>query len=341
MLTTQIGRDALGRITHYIELGAGSFERASIVYDRANRELSETSFTGRGDGVYKTVLTNTYTGGQLTRQQQRNFKYDVDADAPDTDQSYSYAWWDGAIQSGISYDSDTGSASNALWTTAYTLDGSGHVTSARIVDGQPRTVTFVTDQSGMVVSRAEAHDAGGNEPRSLHYLFGGQQMGTASNNGTDNTSYTVAIRDRVATPPASPGPFANGAATGTAAYDFDRNYDAINGSSVGSTGGSYTCQGGETLASIAQQLWGDASLWYLLADANGMTGSTELTAGQTVAIPNKVINRHNTADTFRPYDPNEALGDNSPTDAASRTSNAGVRRGRPMKTSAPVATPRK
>lgn len=47
---------------------------------------------------------------------------------------------------------------------------------------------------------------------------------------------------------------------------------------------------GDTLAGIAQSLWGDASLWYLIADANGLAGSEPLAAGRLLSIPNKVHN---------------------------------------------------
>ena len=39
--------------------------------------------------------------------------------------------------------------------------------------------------------------------------------------------------------------------------------------------GAYTVQSGDSLQSIAQMVYGDASLWYLIADANGITGNGE------------------------------------------------------------------
>ena len=51
----------------------------------------------------------------------------------------------------------------------------------------------------------------------------------------------------------------------------------------------------------------------MIADANGLMGDETLSAGQVLAIPNKVHNSHNTSDVFRVYDPNEAIGNNSPT----------------------------
>src|SRR4029077_5136561 len=70
-----------------------------------------------------------------------------------------------------------------------------------------------------------------------------------------------------------------------------------------------------TLSSIAAQLWGDASLWYKLAQANGLSGDTALNAGQTLSIPAGVMSVHHSASTFSPYDPAQTLGDTAPTAA--------------------------
>ena len=51
----------------------------------------------------------------------------------------------------------------------------------------------------------------------------------------------------------------------------------------------------------------------MIADANGLMGDETLSAGQVLTIPNKVHNSHKPSDVFRVYDPNEAIGNNSPT----------------------------
>lgn len=98
-----------------------------------------------------------------------------------------------------------------------------------------------------------------------------------------------------------------------ASADFDQNYQPINGSYPSATGTSYTVQTGDTLYQIAARVWGDASLWYLIADANGLNAGIALTAGQVLSIPNKVTNVHNSSSTFKPYDAGAAMGDTSPT----------------------------
>jgi hypothetical protein len=81
------------------------------------------------------------------------------------------------------------------------------------------------------------------------------------------------------------------------------------------TDGRYTVRDGDTLQGIAASVWGDASLWYMIAEANGLSGSESLAAGSSLIIPDKVVNLHNSSKTFEVYDPNRALGDLSPTAA--------------------------
>jgi hypothetical protein len=63
---------------------------------------------------------------------------------------------------------------------------------------------------------------------------------------------------------------------------------------------------------IALKIWGDEGLWYVIADANGLNGTETLVAGTILSIPNKVVNIHNKSSTFRVYDPNQVLGDLTP-----------------------------
>lgn len=72
---------------------------------------------------------------------------------------------------------------------------------------------------------------------------------------------------------------------------------------------SYTVVGGETLKTIARNVLGDSSLWWRIAEANGLavSGDGELQAGQTLSIPKLALNANN-ADTFQPYDPSRVTG---------------------------------
>jgi YD repeat-containing protein len=331
-LVSQTTRDALGRVTWYKEYGGfdGSFERTGISYDYAGRQLGETNFTIRRDtpgaisSTYKTISANYYSGGVLTKSTQDTYKWDngdnqyKDSAVDDSLQIFSYSWWDGAVQSSIGNDKNWGGNPNSYsidWTTAFTLDGSGHVSSVYIDDGRNRTVSFAVDQNGQIAHRDEDDNTSGGDPRTLRYFFGGQQLGMVTNNGTDNLQYTTAVKDRLLPLATSDtqGAFRNGSKTAKPYADFEQSYDAINGYAQDDTASAYTIHDGDTLQSIALAIWGDSSLWYLIADANGLSNDSQLVQGQSISLPNKIRNNKNSADTFRPYDPNEALGNLSPT----------------------------
>lgn len=65
--------------------------------------------------------------------------------------------------------------------------------------------------------------------------------------------------------------------------------------------GSYTVQAGDSLQSIALKVFGDSSLWYIIADANGFPtqkgANTNLPTGQRILLPALCISTHQTAST--------------------------------------------
>ena len=69
---------------------------------------------------------------------------------------------------------------------------------------------------------------------------------------------------------------------------------------------------GEKLTSIAKAIWGDERLWYLIADANGLTFAATLTVGQPLTIPANAGASYNGADTFKPYNAAEIIGSTTP-----------------------------
>jgi hypothetical protein len=77
-------------------------------------------------------------------------------------------------------------------------------------------------------------------------------------------------------------------------------------------GGTVVALQGETLQSLAQRVYGNSSLWYVLADANGLSDPNgELVAGTQLNTPRVDVNS-NDAGTFKPYNPAEAIGSTSP-----------------------------
>ncbi|NVJ59381.1 MAG: LysM peptidoglycan-binding domain-containing protein [Gammaproteobacteria bacterium] len=94
--------------------------------------------------------------------------------------------------------------------------------------------------------------------------------------------------------------------------DFDFNYQAVSSSYPANTPGGYTVNSGDTLRSIAQSVFGDSSLWYLIADANGLSEDSTLQEGELLKVPNVVSNINNNSETFKPYNPLDVIGNTNP-----------------------------
>mgnify|MGYP001042125520 CR=1 FL=1 len=107
--------------------------------------------------------------------------------------------------------------------------------------------------------------------------------------------------------------YVNGQSVG--GFDDAGNIDVLDGltafsnSESGTSG--YVTQFGDTLKSIAQAQYGNASLWYVIAQANALSSDDDLVAGQTLSIP-QVTTHGNDAATFRPYDPSRIAGSTTP-----------------------------
>jgi len=159
-------------------------------------------------------------------------------------------------------------------------------------------------------------DGGNVGPLNLFYYFNGARVGDVSTNGAlpSQVDYAQELALQAARN-GSVSPPTNGYRYGkpVSSADFDQNYLPINREYPAQTPTIYTARTGDTLQSIAASLWGDATLWYLIADANGLSQGSQLVAGERIVIPNKVANQHNTTTTFRPYNAGEAIGDTLPT----------------------------
>lgn len=85
-------------------------------------------------------------------------------------------------------------------------------------------------------------------------------------------------------------------------------FSAISADYPGHAPSSYQVNQGDTFQSIAQSVWGDSRMWYLIADANGKDASSPLVAGTSLRIPNVVGSTHNDSTTFKPYSAEEVIG---------------------------------
>ena len=215
-----------------------------------------------------------------------------------------YAWWDEAKQKTVTV---AGGTQNA--TSTFSYDANGHAKTVVVTGANARTLTYVNDAYGQVLEREARWPSGVLGPRQLYYYFDGHRIGDVGNDGPSRVDYAGALAAR-------------GAQTRTSLYragepvasaDFDQNYAPISPDYPGAAASRVTARDGDTLRTIARAAWGDATLWWLIADANGLSNpDAALIAGQSLIVPNKVTNFHNTSQTFRVYNPGEAIGDALP-----------------------------
>jgi hypothetical protein len=173
-----------------------------------------------------------------------------------------------------------------------------------------------------VLNRKEK-SAATNNPEDQRYFLSGRQMGEITSDGildpglSDYATNINLIRNMTPRPQSAPFRWEmnSGATRGT--FGPGAGYEYINpfGNGAQSASGGYTVRDGDTLQGIAASAWGDASLWYLIAEANGLNAGTQLVAGQGLILPDRVTNAQNNSGTFKVYDPNAALGELSPTSA--------------------------
>ncbi len=321
--------DAMGRLTLHAEKdasGATVYSRTGIVYNAGSLVTDDVTTTVRTDGSFAATTHydykadsnadgdyidagDQYMDGLVTHSTTSTRVNGGSATLSETKSQF--MWYDSAKIYLTWYTPDTAHP-GTQYQSDYFFDPLGNITGASAWSDYLNNygVSYITDTSGMIVEREVNKGTTGNAPRDIHYYFNGMAVGDVSNNGTSNVDYAVSIASHTAVP--GTGLFRGGATTPTASADFDQSYDPINGLNYQSTSSRYTVSEGDTLQSIAYQLWGDASLWYLIADANGLAPGAQLAAGMSLAIPNKVHNVHNNTSTYRVYDPNTAIGDTSP-----------------------------
>ena len=197
-------------------------------------------------------------------------------------------------------------------TTTHYRDKAGTLDRAYITDGRTRNVYYTTDIAGQVTNRREQDSQSTGDPREVFYRFGGKEMGRVGNNGHTNMDYNESAAERTLTP--GTGPFRNGSNTGRTLVDFDNSYQAINSYNQGSAAGSYQVRAGDTLTGIAAAIYGDSSLWYKIAQVNGVSSpDAALIEGQSLTLPAGVTRNTYNANTFKPYNAAEAIGDTAPT----------------------------
>ena len=75
---------------------------------------------------------------------------------------------------------------------------------------------------------------------------------------------------------------------------------------------TYTVRDGDTLVGIAEQMYGNASLWFVIADANGLSAGAALKAGTQLLIPNTIKSGTITNNNHKVYSESDIVGSTLP-----------------------------
>ncbi|WP_443751362.1 glycohydrolase toxin TNT-related protein [Asticcacaulis solisilvae] len=328
-LTVSRTVDVLGRMTSYAEynpVDGSVIETRAMTYGlNDGRITSESDITTSVNALgttsrYFSTITNTYTSGgtdigvltqSATAQSSQVNNGSITAGTTTTT-TYNYVWWNQAKSSTttISNSDPNSGAGNA----SYIYDVNGNQSEADDT-AIHRVMKYQTDSFGQVLTRKESVNGIAGAYRTFFYL-NGHVVGDV---GTDQLASQVDYAQQLARDAS------NAYNAGSALYstnatqvvpfnaNFDENYQAYNSTNVAQSASGYTVMAGDTLQSIAQNVWGDSSLWYLLAQANGLSAGTALSAGQSLIVPDNVTNLHNASSVFKPYNSADALGNTTPT----------------------------
>ncbi len=253
---------------------------------------------------------------------------DTNGAASRTTTEYAYNWWDGPVQSEIKVVWQLGAASNQFVDgfSKFEYDGNGRLLRMfNPTAGKQQMVQYLSDASGQILERKEYGGPGStlrydaatgtvlqaDNPVWVRYYYAdGHRIGEINNTGAPLEQQDYA--QEMARAPAK-GNDAKHRIEGPQMWaDFDQSYQPINSGYPSAAAPNYLVRKGDTLRSIAQAVWGDANLWYLIAEANGLVGNESTTEGMTLWIPNKVVNVHTGAGTYKVYDPGAAIGNTNP-----------------------------
>jgi YD repeat-containing protein len=238
--------------------------------------------------------------------------------------TYIYEYWDDYKRTMIIADNESTQAG----ISNLTYDVNGNLES--VADSYSgRRMTYATNHKGQILKRVETGSVKGSDYRRIqqYYYANGINIGDAGDFGPSRTDYaqrladtaddyrakgynTDSVKAKKALANELKDKRKERLLTPVYSGDFDGNYMAVDPSS--SSPGTYTVQAGDTLQSIAGNYFGDGSLWYLIADANGLDSTLSLTPGMELVMPASINNIHNNSETFRPYDAGLAIGNIQP-----------------------------
>ncbi|MBX3604597.1 MAG: hypothetical protein KF788_04970 [Piscinibacter sp.] len=313
--TTQVG-SALGHSdieSAYVNIDHRDNSVRGEVQTQRLSALKDTDWGGAGTSEPATTIENVYLpAGELysrrtsqtvngkTHTVEQFYNYHVDGSMdwyshsesedgnPLLRNEFHYAYSDSsssASRQEVSVTEQSGAQQTLTGITVNYYDGLGQLVSKKATvfndsgsaDDKVTESDFAYDNQGRIVLESQRIDDAGTSSSGVreYYFANGHQVGMLGNGTLESAQ-------------------------------FDFAYTPISAAYPGSSPGSYSVRSGDTLQSIAAAVWGDQSLWYLIADANSLNfqpgealPSEEL--GKNYRIPNVVAGSHYNASTFAPY----------------------------------------
>jgi hypothetical protein len=314
-------------------------------YDKAGRQIREVNYVNEGPNLNpRTTVTDYDDDGRTTQETHYNIgaiesivKFgDAGSTAATRYNGYDAAsvlrgykvdvYVSGAYKYTTSYQNayrlgegyqDTGQSVSSAGTSP-----PGPATNTRVYDVNGDLVQF-SDSGDVARTRYFANNASGQVLTTIQGQFDG-----ASGRMTVSQAWDAAVnRSTTNQPKAQYFFFADGKHTGsfgqlqnpdgTFDANFDVNYTPVSSNYPASAPSQVIAQTGDTLRTIAARIFGDGSLWYVLAQENGLSDPTApIKEGTVIKVPNEVVSLSNTSGSFKPFDAGDALGDTSPTQPA-------------------------
>jgi YD repeat-containing protein len=303
-----IGGEYYKKVT-YAAVGTARTLFSATHDDRGNRtQQSDYSYNWKGNETSLTSNTSTvykyrgdaqalsqlkYKSGKLTQANYFNETGMLDAAGNQTGYRFvvytssggldyrgvyasTYALFDSYKEASISAKQfhQSGTAKGKPGTTTFTYSDRGELMQAVATGGAPFTRRLASNREGQLIARQESS---GKVQNYLYYQ--GRALANVGNASTPEITDT---------------------------------FTPISPEYPGRTPGNYVVSEGDTLEGIAHAVWGDGRMWYLIADANGLDPSVPLITGDSLKIPNVVSSTHNDATTFKPYNPDDVIGNTTP-----------------------------
>lgn len=288
--------DRAGNLTQYRETLAGVTQKSVVtVFDSSSHALYTKTDTRDASGKLQgQEMTQKFNGaGQVVSATLHTY-----GEAEKT-YYYLYAYTaDGRQQTVRAYGSASGNAS-------FTYDVNGNVTMVNQGKGDGLTreevSNYVFDNAGHILAKYHDDGKAATLRDRIDYVY------DVNGNPVGNSGISIAAAGQVAT-------------LDTGNYALFQDYDT---SFPAGTVQPYIVQAGDTLEIIASAVYGNHSLWYLLADANGFQRDTALHAGQVISAPLKSASGVIDSETHTVYQQSDLVGGTLPNLTMPPPSNSG------------------